>query len=330
MYRPGAFNPNIKWEQTSTTNIALDYGFLNNRITGSIDFYIKKTSDLLNLIPQPAGTNFDAFFTANVGSMENKGVEFSINTQPVRNSDWTWDLGFNITYNKNRITNLTVVPNDPTYKGIITGGISGGVGGGFAQVQQVGYNKNTFNLYKQVYNADGKPQENVFVDLNKDGIINQDDLNKSKSAVPDVYMGLTTNVTYKRWNAGIVLRSSVGNYVYNNVQSNTGNLLQMLGSSVLYNASSSYLTTKFYGNSNNLLSDYYIQNASFLRMDNLTVGYNVGSIFRNAARLRVNATVQNVFVVTKYEGLDPEISSGIDNNFYPRPRIYTISLGLDF
>lgn len=330
MFRPGGFNPNIKWEATSTTNIALDYGLFNNRITGSIDFYFKKTTDLLNLIPQPAGTNFSAFFIANIGSMENKGVEFSINAQAITKKDFTWDAGFNITYNKNKITNLTVVPQDPTYKGIQAGGIAGGVGGGFSQIHQVGFSRNTFNLYKQVYDANGKPQENVFVDLNADGIINQDDLSKSKSAVPDVFMGFTSNFTYKKWSAGFVLRSSIGNYVYNNIHSNNGNLLQMLGSTVVYNASSSYLDTRFIGNSNNLLSDYFIQNASFLRMDNLTFGYNAGRIFSKKANVRLSAGVQNVFVVTKYKGLDPEINEGVDNNLYPRPRIFTIGASLDF
>lgn len=330
MYRPGAYNPNIRWEETTTLNVGLDYGFFNNRINGSIDVYKKTTTDLLNNIPQPAGTNFSAFFIANVGSMENTGVEFNINAEPVKTTNWSWETGFNITYNKNRITNLTVVPNDPTYRGIQAGGIAGGIGGGFSQIQQVGYTRNTFNLYQQVYDANGKPVENVFVDVNEDGIINQDDLTKTKSAVPDVFMGFSTNVSYKRFSAGFVLRASLGNYVYNNVFSNAGNELQILGNYVLYNASANYLETGFQGNSNNLLSDYFIQNASFLRMDNLTFGYDVGGILRQKATLRLNASVQNVFVVTKYQGLDPEVSSGVDNNFYPRPRIFTLGLNLNF
>lgn len=329
MYRPGAYNPNIKWEETSTANIALDFGFFNNRISGSIDFYYKKTTDLLNSIPQPAGTNFSAFFIANVGSMENKGVELSINTEPIKTATWNWEAGFNVTYNKNNITNLTVVPNDPTYRGIQAGGIAG-IGGMYTQIQQVGYSRNTFNLFQQVYDNNGKPLENVFVDQNEDGIINQDDVVKSKSAVPDIFMGFTTNLSYKRFSAGFVLRSSLGNYLYNNMYSAAGNQLQVTGNAVLYNASSNYLDTKFFGNSNNLLSDYYIQNASFLRMDNLTVGYNAGSILRNKATLRVNASVQNVFVLTKYTGLDPEIGWGVDNNFYPRPRIVSLGFNLNF
>ena len=330
MYRPGAYNPNIKWEETTTANIGLDFGFFNNRINGSIDVYHKNTTDLLNSIPQPAGTNFSAFFIANVGSMENKGVEFNINAEPVKSSTWNWEAGFNITYNKNKITNLTVVPKDATYRGIQTGGIAGGIGGGFSQIQQVGYSRNTFNLYQQVYDSKGNPVENVFVDVNGDGIINQDDLTKSKSAVPDLFMGFSSNLSYKRFSAGFVLRSSIGNYLYNNVHSNNGNGLQIFGNYVLYNASSNYLATKFNGNSNNLLSDYYIQNASFLRMDNLTFGYDAGTIFNKKATLRLNASVQNVFVLTKYEGLDPEISWGVDNTIYPRPRIFTMGLNLNF
>jgi iron complex outermembrane receptor protein len=330
MYRPGAFNPNIKWEETSTANIALDYGFLDNRINGSIDFYLKKTSDLLNLIPQPAGTNFDAFFIANVGNMENRGVEFSINASVIQKKDLNWDAGFNITYNRNRITNLTVVPNDPNYRGILAGGIAGGIGGGFAQIQQVGYSRNTFNLYQQVYDDKGMPLENVFVDVNEDGIINQDDLVKSKTAVPEVWMGFSTSLSYKKWSLSTVLRSSLGNYMYNNVHSNTGNLNQILGNYVLYNASANYLDTRFVGSSNNLLSDHFISNASFLRMDNLVLGFDAGRVFRSEASLRLSAGVQNVFVVTKYKGLDPEISSGIDNSLYPRPRIFTLGAALEF
>jgi iron complex outermembrane receptor protein len=342
-YRPGGFYADRKWEQTTTTNLALDFGFLNNRITGSVDFYLKKTTDLLNKVPQPAGSNFSAYIIANVGDMENKGVEFSINTQPVRTRDLTWDVGFNITYNKNTITKLTVVP-DTSYAGVPTGSIAGGIGGQFAEINSVGYAKNTFYLYQQVYDKAGKPIEGVFVDKNKDGIINQNDLYRSKSADPKVLFGFNTGVTWRKWNASTVLRASFGNYVYNNIYSQTGTLNQIIGNSVIYNASSNYLSTQFKGsNAQTLLSDYYIENGSFLRMDNLTVGYNLGRIYRDKTTLRINATVQNVFVITKYKGLDPEIgpgapstinptpnSPGIDNNLYPRPRVFSLGLNLAF
>ncbi len=343
-YRPGGFYANRKWEQTATTNIAADFGFLDNRISGSVDFYLKKTSDLLATVAQPAGTNFSAYITANVGSMENKGVEFTLNTQPIRSKDLTWDVGFNITYNKNTITNLTLVPNDTSYIGYKSGTIAGGIGGQFAFINSVGGAKNTFYLYQQVYDKSGRPIEGVFVDKNGDGIINQNDLYKGKTADPKVFLAFNTSVTYKKWSAGFVLRANIGNYVYNNSYSQTGVLNQITGNSVLYNASSNYLSTLFKGgNGQELLSDYYIQNASFLRMDNFSVGYNVGKIYHDKATLRVNAYVQNVFVITKYTGLDPEIGPGtattsntlpsnygIDNNFYPRPRIYSLGLNLGF
>jgi len=340
-YRPGGFYANRKWEQTATYNAGVDFGFLHNRITGSVDFYLKKTTNLLNKVPQPAGSNFSAYIIANVGDMENRGVEFTINTQPIRTKDLTWDVGFNITYNKNKITRLTVVP-DTSYAGVPTGAIAGGVGGQFALINSVGYAKNTFHLYQQVYDKTGKPVEGVFVDRNGDGIINQNDLYRSKSADPKVLIGFSTGVTWHKWNASTVLRASLGNYVYNNTYSQIGTLNQILGSSVLYNASTNYLTTQFKGsNAQTLLSDYYIQNGSFLRMDNLSIGYNVGPIYQHKANLRVNVTVQNVFVITKYTGLDPEIgpgapstttpspnNPGIDNNLYPRPRTFSLGLNL--
>lgn len=328
-YRPSGYNPAIKWEQTATSNIALDFGFIDNRISGSVDFYLKKTTDLLNEIPQPAGTNFSAFIIANVGDMENKGVEFSINTEPIRTKDLRWDVDFNITYNKNTIKNLTVIPGDKNYPGFQTGTIAGGIGGQFVYLNAVGGPKSTFNLYKQVYDSLGRPLEGVFVDKNEDGLINQNDLFKSKTADPKVFLGFSTAVTYKKWNAGFVLRASIDNYVYNNNFSQTGTLTQIRGNPVLYNASTNYLETQFNGSSQQLLSDYYIQNASFLKMDNLNIGYNVGR-FINTMNLRLSANVQNVFVITKYKGLDPEISSGIDNNIYPRPRIFALGINLDF
>jgi iron complex outermembrane receptor protein len=337
MFRPGGFYANRKWEQTATTNIALDFGFLDNRISGSIDFYQKKTTDLLNNIPQPALSNFTAYIVANVGDMENKGVEFTLSAEPVRTSNFNWDLSFNITYNKNNITNLTVIPNDTSYIGFQSGSVAGGVGGQFAFINAVGGPKNTFYLYKQVYDNAGNPIEGVFVDKNGDGIINQNDLYKGKSADPNLFLGFSTSFTYKKWNAGFVLRANTGNYMYNNLYSQTGTLNQITGNAVLYNASTNYLATQFKGgNGQELLSDYYIQNASFLRMDNFSIGFNVGKIAHQKLNLQVNAIVQNVFVITKYKGLDPEIGAGtgnnpgIDNNFYPRPRVFSLGLNLNF
>lgn len=329
-FRPGGFYANRKWEQTATTNVGIDYGFAHNRISGSIDYYLKKTSDLLNNIPQPAGTNFSAYIVANVGNMKNEGVEFNLNLQPIKTNVTTWDVNFNYTYNKNTITNLTVVPDDKTYIGFPSANINGSQG--FAFINSVGDSKNTFYLYHQVYDEKtGLPIEGLFEDVNRDGIINEDDKYKGKHADPNMFLGFSTNVTYKNWSAGFVLRASFNNYVYNNIYSNNGRLNQVIGGPVLYNVSGNYLTTQFKGTTDQqLLSDYYIENASFLKMDNFNVGYDVGKILRNKAGLRLNATVQNVFVITKYSGIDPEISTGVDNNFYPRPRIYALGLNLNF
>lgn len=328
-FRPGGFYANRKWEETTTYNAAVDFGFLDNRITGSVDFYLKKTKDLLNRIPQPAGTNFAAFIVANVGDMENKGVEFNINVQPIRNKDMTWDVAFNATYNKNNITLLTVVPDDPYYRGFPTGRIEGAQG--FAFINQVGGSKNTFYLFHQVYDKDGKPMEGLFEDTKRDGILNEDDKYMGKRADPNLFFGFSTNFTYKKWNAGFVLRSSLNNYVYNNIYSNLGRLNQVIGGPRIGNASVNYLETGFTGATElQLLSDYFIENASFLRMDNLNIGYNAGQVLKNKATLRLGLTVQNVFVITKYSGLDPEIANGIDYNFYPRPRIFSIGVNLDF
>ena len=329
MFRPGGFYANRKWEETSTYNVAVDYGFLNNRITGSIDVYYKKTEDLLNNIPQPAGTNFAAYILANVGSMENKGVEFSINAIPIRNKDLTWDVAYNITYNKNKITNLTVVPDDPYYIGFPSQNISGSQG--FAFINAVGSSKQTFYLYHQIYDKSGKPIEGLFEDLNRDGILNENDKYKGKRADPNVFMGFSTNASYKKWSGGLVLRASFNNYVYNNIYSNNGRLNQVLSTYTLGNASVNYLETLMTGTTDQqLLSDYYVQNASFLKMDNLYVGYNFGKVVRDKASLRLTLSVQNVFVITNYPGLDPEISWGVDNNIYPRPRTIALGVNLDF
>ena len=330
LYRPVAYNDKLKWEQTATTNIGIDYGFFDSRITGSVDVYLKETSDLLNDVNQSAGTNFAAIVLSNVGNMENKGIEFTINTMPVKKKDLIVEFGFNVTYNRNRITKLTFT-DDPSYKGQLTGGISGGTGQ-TVQINSVGFPRNSFYVFKQVYDANGKPIDNLFEDLNRDGVINDNDRYKYKSANADVFMGFTSSVTYKKWNAGFIMRASLGNYMYNNIYSNTGtvrSILNPIGN--LANGSRNVLETGFSGNGDAYFkSDYFVQNASFLRMDNINLGYSIGKILKGKADLRLNANVQNVFIVTKYKGADPEIGGGIDNNFYPRPRTFVFGVNLDF
>ncbi len=330
MYRPSGYIAGIKWEETATSNIALDYGFLNNRISGSIEYYYKKTKDLLARAPQAAGTNFSAEATQNIGNMENRGIEFNISAQPIRTNTLTWDASFNITYNKNKITNLTLVPNDPNYSGAPTGGITSGAGGQTSQLNPVGGTRNTFYLFRQLYDASGNPVDGVFEDINGDGVISLDDRYLSESAVPDYFLGYTNNITYKKWSTGFVLRANLGNYLYNNNYSATGTFNQITGSAVVYNASVNYLATGFRGSDFQVLSDYYLQNASFLKMDNFNISYNAGKVFRQNANLQVSGVIQNVFTITKYKGIDPEVNGGVDNNLYPRPRTFSIGLNLTY
>jgi len=330
IFRPNGYYYNRKWEQTADANIALDFGLFDNRISGTIEAYNRTTTDLLNEINQPAGTNFSNKIVANVGSMENKGVELTLNFQPIRNKTTTWDVSLNATYNKNRITKLTI-SDDPNYAGARYGGISGGTGN-IILIQSVGFQRGSYFVFKQVYDDAGKPIDGLFADLNRDGVVNERDLYQYKGNDPQLFFGASTNVTYKKWNAGFVLRANVGNYMYNNVASSSGTLRNFLNPiGYINNGSRDYLTTGFSGNgSNYYLSDYYVQNASFLRMDNINIGYNVGKVFNNKANLKINANVQNAFIITKYKGLDPEVNGGIDNNFYPRPRTFVLGLNLNF
>lgn len=328
--RPEGYDRAIKWETTTTSNVGLDYGFANNRISGSIDVYFKKTRDLLSEVPIAPGSNFRNTITTNVGNLENKGIEFTVNTVPIRNSEVTWELGFNYTYNKTKITNL-LKQSDPNFKGIDVSGIGGGTGNTIG-VFAVDYAPYTYKVYKQVYDkATGAPIEGLYEDLNRDGQVNNDDRYYYKKPAPDVLLGLNTQVMYKDFTLGLAGHGSFGNYVYNNFNSGSGvirgikNPLNFIG-----NASTNFLATNF--NNNQMLSDYYIENASFFRLDNINFAYNIGKVFNNKANMRVTATAQNVFVITKYTGLDPENSNdtGVDGNIYPRPRIFSAGINLDF
>lgn len=330
LYAPTGYYPQRTWEETDTYNAGLDFGFMNNRISGAVDVYYKKTKNLLNNIDQPAGSNFSNIITANVGDMENRGVEVSLNLQPVRKEKVKWDLNLNGSYNENKITNLFAVANSQS-PGNKYGGIAGGTGNSIL-INSVGLPRGSFYVYKQVYDANGKLVDNLFADLNRDGVINENDLYQYKSIDPDFLFGASTNLSIGKMAIGCVLRASVGNYVFNNTFSGTGivrNIVNPIG--ILDNGSADVLVSGVSGSGDKyLLSDYYVENASFLKMDNAYLNYNVGNVFHNAATLIISANVQNVFIVTKYKGLDPEIASGIDNNFYPRPRIYTLGFNFRF
>lgn len=327
-YGPFGYNYNLKWEELSSYNVALDFGFLRNRINGSIDFYVRESKDLLNAIPQAAGTNFSAYVLANVGTLRNSGVEFTLNTQPVATDKVSLDVNFNYTYNKNEITNLTVIPDDPTYLGIPTGGTQSN---GNAQLHAVGNPRNTFYLYQQVYDNNGKAIEGLFADRNRDGLINNDDKYLNHSAVGNHMFGLSSNLSVNKWNGGFVARATLNNFVYNNVFADRSTRTAITGAYTLGNGISNYYNTGFtQGTGISAMSDMWVENASFLRMDNIFIGYNFGSLAKCISSVRAIASVQNAFVITKYKGLDPEVSNGIDNNIYPRPRIFSLGLNFDF
>jgi iron complex outermembrane receptor protein len=327
LLRPDGYDANIKWEETETFNAGLDFGFLNGRISGSIDIYKKLTSDLLAQIPVPAGSNFTNSILTNVGNIENKGVELTLNLVPFDTKDFFWEFGGNLTYNKNEITKLSKV-QDTSSAGILVGGIAGGVGSTI-QIHSVGYSPYSFYVYQQLYDEDGNPIEGSYADLNGDSIINQDDKVRSHDPAPKVFIGFYSSFNFRQWSAGFSLRANIGNYVYNNVNSQYANYSNIDGSkNYMGNVTSSYYDTEF--KVPQFLSDYYLEDGSFLRMDNISLGYNFNNLIKDKLSLKVTGVVQNVFVISGYSGLDPEVFNGIDNNVYPRPRIFSLILDLKF
>ncbi len=324
-YSPAAYDPSLRWESTTTYNAGLDYGFIKGRVTGAVDVYYKKTKDLLSSVDIPVGTNFSNKITTNVGNMDVRGIEASVNFNAINKKNTTWDLSFNAAYNKRKVTNLTLNPNPGA--SLDAGDLTGGTGI-HLKYNSVGQTPGSFFVYKQVYNANNEPLEGVYEDLNADGVINSSDQYFYHSPDPTVTMGFSTSFTYKKWSINTVLRSNIGNYVYDNVSSNFGVRSNILSTqSVINNAARDFLNTNL--SNNQYLSDYYMKNASFLKMDNLGIGYNFGKL-AGKATVRLAANVQNVFVVSKYKGLDPELTSGIDYNLYPRPRTFTLGLNVGF
>ena len=322
LLKPNGYSPDLKWEQTTTYNVAIDFGFLNNRINGSIEYYQKHTKDLLNTISAAAGTNFINLITANVGKMKNKGVEANVNAIAIQSKDFTWEVGYNITWNDSKITKLTTTFN-PDYQGIDAG---------TNQKHQVGEMPGTFYLYQQVYDENGKPIQNAFVDRNNDGqITDADRYLTHKSPMAKVYMGFSSQFSYKKWDLGFNLRANFGNYVYNGVASGNSTSNNYGGKGFITNLYNGFQDTGFtlLNTSEQMASDYFLENASFLKMDNLTLGYSFQNLFAAKLSGRISASVQNVFTISKYSGLDPECGA-IDSNIWPRPRTYTIGLNLNF
>lgn len=318
---PGAYNSDIKWEETATWNAGLDFGFMNNRILGSIDFYKRKTKDLLTFANYPAGSNLTNKGNMNIGDLENIGVEFTLTARPIVTKDFTWTSSYNVAWNKNKITRLAEGADTQT------GGISAGTGGTI-QKHEVGYPAYSFYVYEQVYDKNGNPLEGVFVDRNGDGQINEADKYLYHSRDPKVTMTWNNTFNWKNWDLGFVLRANIGNWMYNNNQaanvSKRANaalpLSNLMADTFLFETSD--ITT--------IMSDYFVQNASFLRCDNITLGYTWQNLLNNHLRLRLYGAVQNPFVITKYKGLDPEVFSGIDNGVYPKPTTFSLGVVASF
>ncbi len=333
LLRPEGYDVNIKWEETATWNAGLDFGFFNGRIAGTLDYYFKQTKDLLAVIPAPAGSNLTNLLLTNVGNIENQGLEAALNFNAINTERLRWDIGLNGTYNTSKITKLSKVQEENA-EGVLVGGISGATGA-TVQVHTVGFRPYSFYVNQQVYNENGQPVEGLFVDRNGDGAVDDKDRYRYKNPEPTVFFGVNSQVSYDKWSLGFVARGNLGNYVYNNVASNGGVYTNIAQPNFLVNLQSSVQETNFF--QRQLLSDYYVENASFLRMENITLGYNFGQLLNDKLSVRLSANVQNAFVITKYSGLDPEVvttgatgTAGIDNNFYPRPRIFSFGVNVGF
>lgn len=323
-YRPEAYVSNLKWESTTSYNVGLDFGLFKNRISGELDYYTRKTKDLLATVPSPAGANFDKNVTTNVGNMESQGLELSLSSVILDRKDWGLDIAFNMTWQKMKITNLSLVEGNEspiTYVGSTSGN-------NYLQILKEGSAPYTFYLYKQLYGDDGKPLEGQFEDLMDDGKINSEDRYQAGSPFPDFMFGLNSRLRYKKWNLGFSLRANTGAKIFNN------NAMRLGASEVLSwntaqinNLSTSYLETGF--QKLQYLSDYYLEKADFLKMDMISLGYNFGNALPGC-NLNVTAMVQNAFTITGYSGVDPEIYRGIESSFYPRARTYSINIGLQF
>ncbi len=325
--RPDGYDANIKWESTTTLNVGLDFGLFNNRLTGSVEVYTRKTDDLLSIVNLPVGTNFSPTVLTNIGSMDNKGAELNLNGIILSKKDFNWQMGYNLSFNKNKITKLTL-NDDPNY--IIPTGFIQGTTSGQIQAQKVGSPINSFYTFQQIYDTDGKPIEDAYVDRNNDGVINSSDLYIHKSPNPKALMGINSRLDYHQWDFSFSGRLSLGNYNYNNVAANSTyrGFYSSLG--YLGNQTKAAEKTQFRTALKTNLSDFYIEDASFFRMDNINIGYSLKKLGNQKLKLRISAGIQNAFVISDYSGLDPEIQGGLDNNFFPRSRMFQLGLNATF
>ena len=329
-YRPQAYNAHLTWEKTTTWNAGLDLAFLNNRIEFNFDWYYRKTTDLINTVFVAAGSNFRNKVTSNIGSLHNTGIEFMTTVRPIQNKDWRWEVSYNFTYNHNEIDELINGVSDDYF--VETGGGLTGTGGNI-QAHTVGKPISSFHVYQQVYDQNGKPIPNTFVDRNGNGYLDSGDRYYYYKPAADVLMGLSSKLQYKQWDLGFSMRASLGNYLFNSAASGSSNV----GAGSVYtngNLSNQRVTAVERGFTNvsqqQYASDYFVENASFLKMDNITLGYSFDKLFGAPINGRVYATVQNVFTITKYTGIDPEVADGVDGDIYPRPFTTILGVSLNF
>ena len=331
-YRPDAYNAALTWEKTTTYNAGIDLSLLNDRFTVNLDYYYRKTTDLINTVAVAAGSNFKNKVTSNIGELHNQGVELSFTYRPIQTKDWRWELGYNITYNDNKIDKL-LASDDADYK-ILHGGLAvGDSGSDGIKAWAVGHPVSAFYTYQQVYDQNGQPIEGQFVDRNGDGTINSADRYFYKKADADVIMGMTSKLVYKNWDFGFSLRASLGNYAYNGVEAGRSNISveRLFNGNTWHNVTNMAMAKDWsYISTEDALSDYFIQNASFLKCDNITLGYSFEKLFGMKISGRAYLTAQNVFTISKYKGIDPEINGGYDGNIYPRPFTGVFGVSLNF
>jgi iron complex outermembrane receptor protein len=331
--RPSSYNTDLKWETTTTYNAGIDFSVLNNRITMNLDGYYRKTDDLINDVTIPVGTNFASVLKKNIGSLKNYGAEFAINAKPIVTKDFTWDISYNIAWNHNEITSLTGGAGDADY--YIKSGTTISRGNStLIQANRVGEAVNSFFVYQQVYDEDGKPIEGLYVDRNGDGQINESDKYFYKKPAADVIMGFTTKFLYKNWDFSASFHASLGNYVYYNYLSDKASISAsgLYSNSAFSNTFPEAVILGFTGTGGTeyYLSDYFVRNASYLKCSNMTLGYSFQKLLKHDISGRVFFTAQNPFIITKYKGIDPEVSSGVDKNPYPRPMSFQLGLNLNF
>lgn len=324
-YRPEAYNPELKWETTKSWNYGFDLSLLNNRFTFSADYYTRKTENLLATVPVPAGTNFDKAMLENVGNVDSKGLELAVTAHVVDTKDWSWNVTANAAWQRVRIKNLTLTPGAPSPDTEVGPWIDSYQ----MQVFSTDYAPYSFYLYKQLYDQEtGRPIEGMYADLDGDGQITTKDRYHHHSPAPDWILGFSTSLSYKKWTLSTSMRANIGGYIFNGMAMNTGAWETMSYNDYqLNNLNRSFLDTRF--QRRQYLSDYYLENASFLKMDNLQLAYDFGKVYKGL-NLHVSAMLQNVFTITKYKGVDPESMNGVDTAIYPRPRTFSVTVGLNF